>query len=131
MQITVSSLYPFTFLSCSGIKQTEKRQSQINISKFCRNPIQSEFKNTVIGGLSGIDYDAKSSFTISFVMTELFTMMLAFIRPKFICHPKKIDSIAFKSVVSFKMLWRKIQQLGENQLPQLTQKMRFNPKRIL
>jgi hypothetical protein len=38
---------------------------------------------------------------------------------KFICHNKS-DSIAFKSVVSFKTM-AKNSMVGENQLPRLTQ----------
>jgi hypothetical protein len=39
-------------------------------------PFNKEFKNTVVGGLSSIDYDSKTIFTILFVTIERYIMML-------------------------------------------------------
>jgi hypothetical protein len=77
MQITVSSLYLFTFLSCSIIKQAEgKGNSKINIVSSVEIPFNQNSKNTLIGGLSSIDYDPKG--TLLFICDDrAFTMMLA------------------------------------------------------
>jgi hypothetical protein len=48
------------YFSCSGIKQTgEKAIPKLTLVSSVEIPFNQEFKNTVIGGLSGIDYDAK------------------------------------------------------------------------
>ena len=49
------------FLSCSNLKQTNENQRIPNLKLISslEIPYDEPFQNTKIGGLSGIDYDAK------------------------------------------------------------------------
>jgi hypothetical protein len=83
--------------------------------KFCRNPVQSGLKNTVIG-LSGIDY-AKNIYYLICDDRAIYNDA-RFYTAKIHLSPNKIDSIAFKSVVSFKNAVGENIAIGrKNQLP--------------
>ena len=49
------------FISCSNLKQVSENSSvpQLKFINSIEIPFNQEFKNTKIGGLSGIDYDKK------------------------------------------------------------------------
>jgi hypothetical protein len=51
----------FTFLSCSIGKQAEGKKFKINIVSSVEIPFNQNSKNTLIGGLSSIDYDPKGT----------------------------------------------------------------------
>jgi hypothetical protein len=94
---------PFTFLSCSSIKQTEgKAIPKLTLVSSVEIPFNKEFKNTVVGGLSGIDYDAKKQLYYFISDDRAIYNDARFYTAKIHLSPNKIDSIAFKSVVSFK-----------------------------
>jgi hypothetical protein len=94
---------PFIFLSCSGIKQTgEKAIPKLTLVSSVEIPFNQEFKNTVIGGLSGIDYDAKKQLYYLICDDRAIYNDARFYTARIHLSPNKIDSIAFKSVVSFK-----------------------------
>jgi hypothetical protein len=52
----------FFFISCSSIKQTAEytKSPKLKLISSFEIPYHQNFKNTKIGGLSGIDYDAKN-----------------------------------------------------------------------
>jgi hypothetical protein len=93
----------FTFLSCSSIKETEgKAIPKLTLVSSVEIPFNQEFKNTVIGGLSGIDYDAKKELYYFICDDRAVYNDARFYTAKIHLSPNKIDSIAFKNVVSFK-----------------------------
>ena len=50
------------FISCSNLKQVSQNNStpQLKFINSIEIPFNQDFKNTKIGGLSGIDYDKKN-----------------------------------------------------------------------
>jgi hypothetical protein len=57
---TTSCLLTLILVSCSSIKQTTTKSPTIRYINTIEVPFNEEFKNTVIGGLSSIDYDIKN-----------------------------------------------------------------------
>jgi hypothetical protein len=94
---------PFTFLSCSGLKHTEaKANPKLTLVSSVEVHFNQEFKNTVIGGLSGIDYDAKKDLYYFISDDRAVYNEARFYTAKIHLSPYKIDSLAFKNVVSFR-----------------------------
>jgi hypothetical protein len=94
----------FTFLSCSSIKQTETTNSSLSL-KFIHSievPFNQEFENTFVGGLSSIDYDAKSDLYYFISDDRAIYNDARFYTANIHLGSNKIDSIAFKTVVSLK-----------------------------
>ena len=62
------------FISCSNLKQVSKNDSvpRLNFINSIEIPYNQDFKNTKIGGLSGIDYDKKNDlyYIISYTITR-------------------------------------------------------------
>jgi hypothetical protein len=93
----------FTLLSCSSIKQPEGKEiPKLTLVSSFEIPFNQEFKNTLIGGLSSIDYDAKKQLYYFISDDRAVYNDARFYTAKIHSSPNTIDSIAFKSVVSFK-----------------------------
>ena len=95
-------LFLIFFVSCSVSK---KVTSNINHLRFLSEydvPFNKNFKNTIIGGLSGIDYDAKENayYIISDDRSE--RNAARFYKAQIIINQNKIDSIAFADVTFLK-----------------------------
>lgn len=61
-RITIAAFSVFLFSSCSSLKQVTQTTASIKSLKFLGQytvPPDLGFQNTTVGGLSGIDYDAK------------------------------------------------------------------------
>ena len=119
-------------LSCSGLKKSETGTAipRLKLISSAEIPFNKEFKNTKIGGLSSIDYDAKNELYYFICDDRAVYGDARFYTAKIHLSPNKIDSIAFKDVVSFK------NALGEKysnweKYPSASidpEDMRFNPK---
>ena len=61
-QLVIGFLTISIFISCSNLKQVSKNDSvpRLNFINSIEIPYNQDFKNTKIGGLSGIDYDKKN-----------------------------------------------------------------------
>jgi hypothetical protein len=96
---------PFTFLSCSGLKHAEgKVNPKLTLVSSVEIPFNKQFKNTVIGGLSSIDYDAKKDLYYFISDDRSIYNDARFYTANIHLGSNKMDSISFKSVVSFKNL---------------------------
>ena len=62
-QLVIGFLTISIFISCSNLKQVSKNDSvpRLNFINSIEIPYNQDFKNTKIGGLSGIDYDKKQN----------------------------------------------------------------------
>ncbi len=95
---------PLAFMSCSSLKTVET----VNANPFLKFinsievPFNKEFKNTVVGGLSSIDYDAKNDLFYFICDDRAVYNDARFYTAKIHLDSNKIDSIAFKNVVSLK-----------------------------
>ncbi|TDD94409.1 esterase-like activity of phytase family protein [Flavobacterium cellulosilyticum] len=94
----------FCIVSCSSIQSTATSSATLQL-KFLNSieiPSDQEFKNTLVGGLSGIDYDAKNDiyYLISDDRSEY--NIARFYIAKILLTTDKIKSIKFENVVSFK-----------------------------
>jgi hypothetical protein len=119
-------------LSCSGLKQTEAVNSipSLKLISSTEIPFNQEFKNTVIGGLSSIDYDAKNDLYYFICDDKAMYGDARFYTAKIQLSVNTIDSIAFKNVVSFKNAagekysnWEKLPSASVD-----PEDMRYNPK---
>lgn len=54
---------PIVFISCSGVKQTTENKSvpKLKLINTIEIPFEETFQSIKVGGLSGIDYDAKNN----------------------------------------------------------------------
>jgi hypothetical protein len=95
---------PLAFISCSGLKPIETANANPSL-KFITSievPFNQEFKNTFVGGLSSIDYDAKNDLYYFICDDRAVYNDARFYTAKIHLGSNKIDSIAFKNVVSLK-----------------------------
>ncbi len=124
-------LLQLSVLSCSSTKHTEgKAIPTLTLISSAEIPFHQEFKGTKIGGFSGIDYDATND--IYYLISDDRAMYgdARFYTAKIHLSTNRIDSIAFKNVVSLK------NSAGEkfsnwDQIPSKSidpEDMRFNPK---
>jgi hypothetical protein len=123
---------PLAFISCSSLKPTETANANPSL-KFINTievPFNQEFKNTVVGGLSSIDYDAKNDLYYFICDDRAVYNDARFYTARIHLDSDKIDSIAFKNVVSLKNAagenysnWEK--KPSESIDPE---EMRYNPK---
>jgi hypothetical protein len=121
----------FIFLSCSSIKQTEEKAiPKLTLVSSFEIPFNQEFKNTLIGGLSGIDYNAEKQLYYFICDDRAVYNDARFYTAKIHLSPNAIDSIAFKSVVSFKnAVGEKYSNWEQTPASSIDpEDMRFNPK---
>jgi hypothetical protein len=97
-------LVSFYFISCSSLhpKVNTTKTPQLKFLNAIEIPFNQEFKNTQVGGLSGIDYDSKNDlyYLISDDRSEY--NVARFYTAKIHINENKINDIEFKNVVSFK-----------------------------
>lgn len=127
------AIIPFCFISCSSIQSTVIRPTtpQLKLLNSIEIPFNQEFKNTLVGGLSGIDYDSKNDlyYLISDDRSEI--NVARFYTAKINLAADKIKEIRFVNAISFK------NEAGENysnwkEKPATSidpEDLRYNPKK--
>lgn len=123
---------PLAFISCSSLKTVATANANPSL-KFINSieiPFNQEFKNTVVGGLSSIDYDAKNDLYYFICDDRAVYNDARFYTAKIYLDSNKIDSLTFKNVISLKNTtgekysnWEK--KPSESIDPE---EMRYNPK---
>lgn len=97
---TLISLY---FISCSGLKTTQNHTTpKLKLINSIEVPYDQEFKKTLIGGLSGIDFDAKNDLYYLISDDRSVYNVARFYTAKIHIAADTIKNIEFKNVVSFK-----------------------------
>jgi len=123
---------PFSFLSCSTVKPTETANSnpRFTLLNSIEIPFNKEFKNTVVDGLSSIDYDTKNDLFYFICDDRAVYNDARFYTAKIHLGSNKIDSIAFKNVVSLKNAVGEKYSNWETKPSESIdpEEMRYNPK---
>ncbi|SDZ96483.1 Uncharacterized conserved protein [Flavobacterium gillisiae] len=103
-KLLLLAFLPFSFLSCSTVKTNETANSNpsFTLLNSIEIPFNQEFKNTVVGGLSSIDYDAKNDLYYFICDDRAVYNDARFYTAKIHLAANKIDSFAFQNVVSLK-----------------------------
>ncbi|MFV8344915.1 esterase-like activity of phytase family protein [Flavobacterium sp. ZB4P13] len=123
---------PAVLLSCSNLKQTaeNKPTPSLRLISSIEIPFDETFQNTKVGGLSGIDYDAKNDLYYLISDERSQTNDSRFYTAKIRLVENKLESIHFQSVSTLK------NEAGENYgnwntIPSTSadpEDIRFNPK---
>ncbi|MEZ7499160.1 esterase-like activity of phytase family protein [Flavobacterium sp. Arc3] len=95
---------PLAFISCSSLKPAEPANANPSL-KFINSievPFNQEFKNTVVGGLSSIDYDAKNDLYYFISDDRAIYNDARFYTAKIHLDSDTMNNIAFKNVASLK-----------------------------
>ena len=93
----------FCFISCSGLKTTQNHAiPQLKLINSIVVPYNQEFKKTVIGGLSGIDFDANNDLYYLISDDRSVYNVARFYTAKIHIADDKLKNIVFQNVVSFK-----------------------------
>jgi hypothetical protein len=103
-KLLLLAFLPFSFLSCSTAKTYETTNSNpsLTLLNSIEIPFNKEFKNTVVGGLSSIDYDSKNDLYYFICDDRAVYNDARFYTAKIHLGVNKIDSLAFQNVVSLK-----------------------------
>ncbi len=114
------------FLSCSNLKQTAENKATPNLKlvSSLEIPFDKTFQNTKVGGLSGIDYDAKND--LYYFISDDRSMFndSRFYTAKIRLVENKLESIDFQSVSTLKNETGKVMAIGpQHQLLQQIQKI--------
>lgn len=125
-------LISFYFISCSSIQHTVDYPSipKLKLLNSIEIPFNQEFKNTLVGGLSGIDYDANNDLYYLISDDRSIYNVARFYTAKINISNNTIKNINFENVVSFK------NETGENyssweKKPETSidpEDLRYNPK---
>lgn len=103
-KIAFLSLVSFYLISCSSVQPTVTYPEvpKLKLLHSIEIPFNQEFKHTLVGGLSGIDYDAKNDlyYLISDDRSE--RNVARFYTAKIHIAADSIKGISFQDVVSFK-----------------------------
>lgn len=131
-KLLLLAFLPFSFLSCSTAKTNETANSnpRLTLLNSIEIPFNKEFKNTVVGGLSSIDYDAKNDLYYFICDDRAVYNDARFYTAKIHLTANKIDSLAFQNVVSLKNAAGKKYSNWETQ-PNSSidpEELRYNPK---
>ena len=123
---------PAVLLSCSNLKQTAENNPapKLKLVSSLEIPFNETFQNTKVGGLSGIDYDAKNDLYYLISDDRSQTNDSRFYTAKIRLVENKLESIHFQSVSTLK------NEAGENYgnwntIPSTSadpEDIRFNPK---
>lgn len=123
---------PLAFISCSSLKPIEKANPNpsLKLINTIEIPFNKEFKNTVVGGLSSIDYDAKNDLYYFISDDRAIYNDARFYTAKIHLGSNKIDSIAFKNVVSLKNIVGEKYSNWETKPSESIdpEELRYNPK---
>jgi len=95
---------PLAFISCSSVKPTETAHASptLHFINSIEVPFNQEFKNTVVGGLSSIDYDAKNDLYYFISDDRSIYNDARFYTAKIHLDSDTIKNIAFENVVTLK-----------------------------
>ncbi|SDW82829.1 esterase-like activity of phytase family protein [Flavobacterium degerlachei] len=103
-KLIILAFLPLAFISCSSLKPTETANANPSL-KFINSievPFNQEFKNTVVGGLSSIDYDAKNDLYYFISDDRAIYNDARFYTAKINLNADTINHITFSDVVTFK-----------------------------
>lgn len=101
-KLVTFTLFILCFISCSGLKPKALLIPKLKLINSIEIPSNQEFKNTLVGGLSGIDYDATNDLYYSISDDRSERNVARFYTSKIHLAADTIKEIAFKNVVSFK-----------------------------
>lgn len=131
-QLLFSLFFSLAFISCSSLKPAETTNTNLSL-QFINSievPFNQEFKNTIVGGLSSIDYDTKNDLYYFICDDRAVYNDARFYTAKIHLDANKIDKIAFQNVVSLKNTkgekysnWEKYPDSSID-----PEEMRYNPK---
>jgi hypothetical protein len=129
-------VFPFVFLvflfSCSNLKQSieNKSISSLKLLSSIEIPFETQFQNTKVGGLSGIDYDSKNDLYYLICDDRSVFSDSRFYTAKIPLIENKMQSIDFQSVITLKN--ESATAFGNwNKTPNTSadpEDMRYNPK---
>lgn len=125
-------LFPAFLFSCSSLKQTAENKAtpSLKLISSIEIPFDETFQNTKVGGLSGIDYDAKNDLYYLICDDRSMFNDSRFYTAKIRLFENKIEGFDFQSVTTLK------NEIGEaygnwNTTPTTSadpEDMRYNPK---
>jgi hypothetical protein len=103
-QLLLIAFLPLAFISCSSLKPNDKANPNpsLKLINTIEISFNQEFKNTVVGGLSSIDYDAQNDLYYFISDDRAIYNDARFYTAKIHLDSDTINSIAFKNVVSLK-----------------------------
>jgi hypothetical protein len=101
-KLTTIAFFTVCLISCSGLKPTAATTPKLKFINAIEIPSNQEFKNTLVGGLSGIDYDVTNDlyYIISDDRSE--RNVARFYTAKIDMAADTIKDIAFQNAISFK-----------------------------
>lgn len=98
------AVFPTFLFSCSNLKQTTEKHStpSLKLVSSIEIPFDQTFQNTKVGGLSGIDYDAKND--LYYLISDDRSMFndSRFYTAKIRLRKNKVEAIDFQSVSTLK-----------------------------
>lgn len=98
------AVFPTFLFSCSNLKQTTEKHStpRLKLVSSIEIPFDQTFQNTKVGGLSGIDYDAKKD--LYYLISDDRSMFndSRFYTAKIRLFENKVEGIDFQSVSTLK-----------------------------
>ncbi|MES2576557.1 MAG: esterase-like activity of phytase family protein [Bacteroidota bacterium] len=123
---------PAFLLSCSNLKQTveNKTTPSLKLVSSIEIPFEETFQNTKVGGLSGIDYDAKNDLYYLICDDRSMFNDSRFYTAKIRLLENKVEGIDFQSVSTLKNETGKVYR-DWNTTPTTSadpEDIRFNPK---
>lgn len=103
-KLSLLVVLPAVLLSCSNLKQTaeNKPTPSLKLVSSIEIPFDETFQNTKVGGLSGIDYDAKNDLYYLISDDRSQTNDSRFYTAKIRLVENKLESIHFQSVSTLK-----------------------------
>lgn len=98
------AIFPAFLFSCSNLKQTTENKAtpSLKLISSIEIPFDEMFQNTKVGGLSGIDYDAKNDLYYLICDDRSVFNEARFYTAKIRLFENKIEGIDFQSVSSLK-----------------------------
>lgn len=93
-----------TFISCSSIKDFTNENSKLSLKLLYNHeiPLDETFNGTIIGGISGIDYDRKNDVFYLISDDRSIRNYARFYKAKLHINQTKIDSLQFLEVIPLK-----------------------------
>lgn len=131
-KLLLLALLPFAFFSCSNVKMndTAHYNPKFRLLNTIEIPFNQEFKKTVIGGLSSIDYDAKNDLYYFISDDRSIYNDARFYTAKLHLSTNKMDSLAFQNVVYLKNTvgakYRNWEKQPDKSID--PEELRYNPK---
>lgn len=132
MRKLLLAFLPFAIISCSSIKPatTANQNPTLRYINTIEVPFNQEFKNTVVGGLSSVDYDAKNDLYYFICDDRSIYNDARFYTAKIQLTADTLNHIAFQNVVALKneagqkyANWEKYPDSSID-----PEEMRYNPK---